>query len=49
MAVLKIKGTAEKEYHFDEMTIKVTFRAKDHSSAKAIDEVMKQSETLVRM
>lgn len=44
MAVLRIKGTAEKEYHYDVMTITVTFRAKDHSSAKALNEVMDQSE-----
>ena len=47
MAILRIKGTAEKEYHYDVMTITVTFRAKDHSSAKALDEVMKQSESFL--
>jgi uncharacterized protein YggE len=47
MAILRIKGTAEKEYHYDVMTITVTFRAMDHSSAKALDEVMKQSESFL--
>lgn len=47
MAVLKIQGKAEREYPYNLMTVNVTFRAKDYSSAKAIDEVMKQSENFL--
>ena len=49
MAVLKIQGKAEKEYQYDVMKFTITFRAKDHSSAKAIGEVMKQSEDFLKI
>ena len=49
MAVLRIQGKAEKEYQYDVMTVTITFRAKDHSSAKAIGEVMKQSENFLKI
>ena len=44
MAVLTIRGRAEKEFHYDLMTITVTFCTRAYPAAMALDSVMNQCE-----